>query len=659
MNKKIIIDGVEVNYNGEKNLLELARKAGVELPTFCYHSELSVYGACRLCLIDIEGKGIVSSCSTAPEPGMIIKTNTPELREIRKIAVELLLANHKMNCPSCAKSYNCKLLEIANKVGVEEVRFKKVDKECEIDFSSHSLVRDSSKCILCGDCVRACEELQSVGAIDFAYRGSRVNVLPAFGKKLNEVECVDCGQCARVCPTGAINPKSNVNDVWKILSDERYYVVAQVAPAVRVSIGEMFEFKPGINLSGKLVAALKKIGFKKVYDTSFAADLTVLEESNEFLGRFERKENLPLLTSCCPAWVKFVEQYYPEFISSLSTCKSPQQMLGAIIKNNSSINSSAKEVKVVSIMPCVAKKSEAEREEMTTNGTKDVDLVLSVVEIASMIKQAGIDFKNLSPESFDLPFGFKSGAGVLFGKSGGVAEAVVRYLNYENNFVVCENKIDLNDEAHWKEIKFVYKGKNVKAAVISGLKNARQVLDEIKKGNLKYDFIEVMACPRGCIGGAGQPVYYDDDTLVLRRNGIIECDVESQIRNSKDNLFLMKLYMEELREIGSSISHSLLHTHYRNRKRLLGDNIEILSGGKNCKAEIKVCVGTSCFLRGSQELLMKTMKYVDEKFNNDEIKLTAEFCEETCSEGPTVTINGKKIKKCKFEDIKTELNSLK
>jgi len=387
--------------------------------------------------------------------------------------------------------------------------------------------------------------------------------------------------------------------------------------------------------------------------------LTVLEESNEFLGRFERKENLPLLTSCCPAWVKFVEQYYPEFISSLSTCKSPQQMLGAIIKNNSSINSSAKEVKVVSIMPCVAKKSEAEREEMTTNGTKDVDLVLSVVEIASMIKQAGIDFKNLSPESFDLPFGFKSGAGVLFGKSGGVAEAVVRYLNYENNFVVCENKIDLNDEAHWKEIKFVYKGKNVKAAVISGLKNARQVLDEIKKGNLKYDFIEVMACPRGCIGGAGQPVYYDDDTLVLRRNGIIECDVESQIRNSKDNLFLMKLYMEELREIGSSISHSLLHTHYRNRKRLLGDNIEILSGGKNCKAEIKVCVGTSCFLRGSQELLMKTMKYVDEKFNNDEIKLTAEFCEETCSEGPTVTINGKKIKKCKFEDIKTELNSLK
>lgn len=655
MENKVFIDGIEVNYNGEKNLLELARKANIDLPTFCYHSELSVYGACRLCLVDIEGKGIVSSCSTAPEPGMKIKTNTPELRNIRKIAVELLLANHKMNCPSCSKSYNCKLLEIANRVGVKDVRFKKVNPDYEIDFSSNSLVRDLSKCILCGDCVRACEELQGIGAIDFAYRGANTKVLPAFGKKLKEVECVDCGQCARVCPTGAIYPKSQIEELWNILSNDNYYAVAQIAPAVRVSIGEMFGMKPGEKSDGKLIAALKRIGFKKVFDTSFAADLVVLEESAEFLNRLKNGDKLPLLTSCCPAWVKFVEQYFPDYISSLSSCKSPQQMLGAIIKNMNFPEAAGKEIKVVSIMPCVAKKTEADREEMKTNGKKDVDFVLSVVEIASMIKESGINFNTLNSESYDMPFGFKSGAGVLFGKSGGVAEAVLRYLKNNDLKDITETKIKIDDETSFKEIKFKDEDKEIKVAIINGLKNARRILNEINSGNMEYDFIEVMACPGGCIGGAGQPVYYDDETVALRKKGIIEIDSESNVKNSGDNLYLAKFYAEELKKLAEKELHHLLHTNYQHRKRIIGKNIEILEGNGEPQIDIKICVGTSCFLKGAQELLMKTLKFVDENNMKNKVKLTAEFCEEACSEGPTATINGKKIKHCKFEDLISEI----
>jgi NADH-quinone oxidoreductase subunit G len=317
-NNFAIVDGRNIEINGEKNLLELIRKAGIEIPTFCYHSELSVYGACRLCLVEVEGRGIMGACSTKPEPGMKIKTTTEEIREIRKISLELVLANHDHNCPTCYKSESCKLQQMAKKHGVNNIRFKKIQKEVPIDFSTYSLVRDSNKCILCGDCVRACNEIQSIGAIDFAFRGSNACVVPAYGKDLNSVECVDCGQCARVCPTGAIVPKSEIDGVWKAISDPNKVVVAQIAPAVRVAIGEEFGFAPGVDTTGQIVSALKIIGFNKVFDTAFSADLTVVEEATELINRVVKGEKLPQFTSCCPAWVKFSEQYFPDLLPNLS-----------------------------------------------------------------------------------------------------------------------------------------------------------------------------------------------------------------------------------------------------------------------------------------------------------------------------------------------------
>lgn len=330
--KKLIINGKEVSFENERNLLEVIRKCNIEIPTFCYHSELSVYGACRMCVVDIKGRGIVTSCTTKPEEGLVVKTHTEEVRNVRKIALELLLANHDQECTSCTKSASCKLQDLTNKLGIDKIRFKRTEAVMPLDFSSDALVRDPNKCILCGDCVRACYEIQDIGAIDFAHRGSKVAVMPAFGKDIAMVECVDCGQCARVCPTGAIIPKSQTNSVWKEIDNPNKTVVAQIAPAVRVAIGELFGMKPGTLLIGQISAAMKMIGFDKVFDTSFAADLTVIEESNEFIKRKTKGEKLPQFTSCCPGWVKYAEQYYPEYLQNLSTCKSPQQMFGAIAK---------------------------------------------------------------------------------------------------------------------------------------------------------------------------------------------------------------------------------------------------------------------------------------------------------------------------------------
>jgi NADH-quinone oxidoreductase subunit G len=330
--KTLTIDGIEVPINGARNLLELIRKTDIDLPTFCYHSDLSVYGACRLCLVEVEGRGIQGACSTPPEPGLKICTQTQELREIRRISIELLLANHNQQCPTCLKSSACQLRDVARRLGVQEVRFKPVHEPEPIDRSSIALIRDPNKCILCGDCVRFCAEIQSVGAIDFAYRGHDAAVLPAFGQGLGESECINCGQCAAVCTTGALAPRQEIEAVWAALNDRTKYVVAQVAPAVRVALGEQFGLEPGAASSGQLVAALKRLGFDRVYDTSFAADLTVVEEANEFLQRKAKGERLPQFTSCCPGWVKFAEQYFPDLLPSLSTCKSPQQMLGALCK---------------------------------------------------------------------------------------------------------------------------------------------------------------------------------------------------------------------------------------------------------------------------------------------------------------------------------------
>lgn len=567
--KSLTIDGIDVAINSERNLLELIRKADIDLPTFCYHSDLSVYGACRLCIVDIEGRGIQGACSTPPEPGLKIRTHTEELREIRRISIELLLANHDQQCPTCLKSKACQLKAVARQLGVQEVRFKPVHERKPLDHSSVSLVRDPNKCILCGDCVRFCAEVQSVGAIDFAYRGHDAAVLPAFDRGLGEGECVNCGQCAAICTTGALTPRLEIEPVWAALNDPKKFVVAQVAPAVRVALGEEFGLEPGTATSGQMVAALKRLGFDRVYDTAFAADLTVVEEANEFLKRKTKGERLPQFTSCCPGWVKFAEQYFPDLLPNLSTCKSPQQMLGALCKEllPAELGRDRRDIVVVAIMPCTAKKFEAKRPELARDGTPDVDHVLTTQELARMIEEAGLRYRKLAPESYDMPMGFKTGAGVIFGNSGGVSEAVLRYAAEK----VSGEKLRSPDfhavrgEDGLRLATIELEGATLKLAVVHGLKNARALADRVRKGKSDLDLIEVMACPGGCIGGAGQPVSRDPNVRRQRTRGIFDVDKNLDLHKSQENHFVTDVYARHLGEIGGKRAHQLLHTHYVTR----------------------------------------------------------------------------------------------
>ena len=566
LTKTLNIDGLDVAINGERNLLELIRKADIELPTFCYHSDLSVYGACRLCLVEIEGRGIQSACSTPPEAGLKVRTHTEEIREIRKISIELLLANHDQQCPTCLKSNSCQLKSVARQLGVDRVRFKRVHEPEPLDHSSIALVRDPNKCILCGDCVRFCAEVQSVGAIDFAYRGHDAAVLPAFGQGLGDGECINCGQCAAVCTTGALAPRPEIDEVWRALNDPTKFVVAQVAPAVRVALGEEFGLAPGVVTSGQMVAALKRLGFERVYDTSFAADLTVLEEANEFLRRKARNENLPQFTSCCPGWVKFAEQYFPDLLPQLSTCRSPQQMLGALCKEllPAEINRERKDIVVVSIMPCTAKKFGAKRPEFTHDGSPDVDHVLTTQELARMIIEAGLRYDKLKPESYDMPMGFKTGAGVLFGNSGGVSEAVLRYAaeKVTGETLRSPDFHAVRGEDGMRLATVEIGGQVLKLAVVHGLKNARTLADKVRRGKTDLDLIEVMACPGGCIGGAGQPVSRNADVRRLRTRGIYDVDKNLDLHKSQENHFVNEVYTRHLGEIGGKRAHKLLHTCY-------------------------------------------------------------------------------------------------
>ncbi len=658
--KTLTINGREVAFSDERNLLEVIRKANIEIPTFCYHSELSVYGACRMCVVDIAGRGIITSCTTKPEEGLVVKTHTPEVRNVRKIALELLLANHDKSCTTCVKSDSCKLQDLANNLGVDKVRFKMTEEVKPLDFSSDALVRDPNKCILCGDCVRACYEIQGIGAIDFAHRGSKVTVLPALGKDLAQVECVDCGQCARVCPTGAITPKFYVKDVWKEIDNSKKTVVAQIAPAVRVAIGELFGMKPGTLLIGQIVAAMKMIGFDKVFDTSFAADLTVLEEANEFIKRKTNNEKLPQFTSCCPGWVKYAEQYFPEYLPNLSTCKSPQQMFGSVAKEilPEQLGIKREDLVVVSIMPCTAKKVEANRPEFKHGNEKEVDYVLTTQELAAMIKQAGIRFEDLTPESLDLPMGFKTGAGVIFGNSGGVSEAVLRYACEKVNGVKLSNFEfhELRGDESIREAEVNLNGTKVKLAIVSGLKNTKSLLNKIKKGEAEYDLIEVMACPGGCIGGAGQPFIFEENTKKERTLGLFNSDKTLQLHKSQDNPYVQDLYKNLLIEPNSHEAHKLLHTEYRNRKRIFESELSFIEGTGSQKLEVKVCVGTNCYVKKSQKLIAQMLKYVEDKGLKDNVDVSATFCMEKCSEGPNVMIAGEHIPQCTFEKAVSVLN---
>ena len=557
------IDGRTVEFTDEPNVLSVIRKADIDIPTLCYHSELSVYGACRLCTVENERGKTFASCSEPPRDGMIVYTNTPRLMKYRKLILELLLAAHCRDCTTCIKSGECQLQALAHRMGVESIRFENTKEQHPLDFSSPSIVRDPNKCILCGDCVRMCDNVQSVNAIDFAYRGTRALVTPAFNKKIAETDCVNCGQCRVVCPTGAISIHTNTDTIWDLLADKNTKVVAQIAPAVRVAVGDRFGLPKGENVMGKLVNVLHRLGFDEVYDTSYGADLTVIEESEELLNRLEAGENLPLFTSCCPAWVKFCEERYPDLAKNLSTCRSPQQMFGAVVREyyKDPEKSGGKRIVSVSIMPCTAKKEEILRPESTTNGKQDVDYVLTTTELISMIRKAGIRFEDLEIEATDMPFGIGSGAGVIFGVTGGVTEAVLRRLREGHNRADME-KIKFSGvrgEDGLKEVAFDYNGRTIRAAVVNGLGNANSLMKRIQKGEVQYDFVEVMACRRGCIMGGGQPVPVDSESRIARSKGIYNTDINTQIKKSNENPLVQSLYDGLLK----GKTHELLHRNFK------------------------------------------------------------------------------------------------
>lgn len=651
--KTLTIDGREVDINGERNLLELIRKAGIDLPTFCYHSDLSVYGACRLCLVDIEGRGIQGACSTPPEAGLKVSTQTDEIREIRKIAIELLLANHDQQCPTCPKSSACQLQDVARKLGIRKVRFKPVHETEDLDFSSVSIVRDPNKCVLCGDCVRFCSEIQGIGAIDFAYRGQDAAVLPAFGSGLGHGECVNCGQCAAVCPTGALTPRPEVEEVWKALNNPVKTVVVQVAPAVRVALGEAFGLAPGSSAGGRMVAALKRLGFDKVYDAAFSADLTVIEEANEFLRRKAKGQGLPQFTSCCPAWVKFAEQYFPDLLPNLSTCKSPQQMLGALCKATlpAELGISRENLVVVSVMPCTAKKFEAKRPEFAPGNIPDVDHVLTTQELARMIEEAGMRFNELEPDSYDMPMGFKTGAGVIFGNSGGVSEAVLRYASEVITGKTLPNPDfpAVRGDAGIRVTTMNVGGTELKLAVVHGLKNARDLAQRVRRGECQLDLIEVMACPGGCVGGAGQPVNRDTNTRKLRARGLYDIDKNLDLHKSQENHHVTECYQKHLGEVGGHSAHELLHTKYQNRRRIADQ--DLLFGAGADKLKVKVCVGTNCFLKGSQSVLHGILKNAESKGIEDKVEVCASFCFEQCEHGPIAQVGDTQLKGCTVEKV--------
>lgn len=569
---KLTIDGNPVEVEAGTTILEAAQKIGVHIPTLCYHPELRLEGACRICVVEVEGmRNLVASCVYPVANNMVVKTNSEAVRRARRTIVELLIANHPQDCLVCSRHGECELQDLSRQLGIRKVRFSGEKRDLALDESSYSVVRDPNKCILCGRCVRVCAETQSVSAIGMANRGSDSIVTTPFNLGLAEGPCVGCGQCINVCPVAALREKDDTERVWEALHDSKTHVVVQVAPAVRAALGEEFGLRAGSLVTGKLVTALRKLGFDQVFDTQFAADLTIMEEGHEFISRLQKRENLPLITSCSPGWVSYCERFYPDMLPHVSTCKSPQQMFGALAKTYYAQKAGINPAHIfsVSIMPCTAKKTEAARAEMQASGYRDVDAVITTRELANMIREAGIDFANLSEGEFDLPMGMSTGAGTIFGITGGVMEAALRTVAemLDGQELPEVEFQQVRGFAGVREATVRIAGQDVRVAIANGLAQANRLLERIKAGEAEYHFIEIMGCPGGCIGGGGQPLSKDPDIRMKRATALYRQDMLKKVRKSHENPAVQELYRSFLGEPNGEKAHQLLHTHYHARSR--------------------------------------------------------------------------------------------
>ena len=573
----LTIDGQKVKVKEGTTILQAAKQAGIDIPTLCFLKDINEVGDCRMCIVEVEGRrGFATSCIQTVEEGMVVHTHTQNVLEARHVILDLIISNHAKDCLTCTRSGNCELQTLATKFNVLNIEFEGERTEHKVDDLSPSIVRDFNKCILCRRCVAACKNVQKIGAIDCINRGFESCISTVGDHSLNDVNCTFCGQCIEACPTGALHEKETINDVWVKLKDPETTVIVQTAPAVRVALGEEFGMPIGTNVVGKMVTALKRLGFNKVFDTNTGADLTIMEEANEFIERFTKNDNLPLITSCSPGWVKYIEMNYPELLPHLSSCKSPHQMFGAILKTYYAKREGLDPEKmyVVSVMPCIAKKFERQRPEMKEDDLYDVDNVITTRELARMIKQANIEFEKLEDSNFDSPMGEASGAGAIFGTTGGVMEAALRTAQ---DTLTGKDlaKIDFEQVRGGEGIKRAtinIAGKEINVVAASGLANAKIILDEIKSGKANYQFVEIMACPGGCIMGGGQPIKSSKirsevDVRKLRADALYSIDERSIVRKSHENPVMKKLYKDFLGKPGSEIAEKLLHTTYTKREK--------------------------------------------------------------------------------------------
>ena len=573
----LTIDDQKVCVPEGTTILQAAKQAGIDIPTLCFLKEINEVGDCRMCIVEVEGRrGFATSCIQTVEEGMVVHTHTPNVLEARHVILDLIISNHAKDCLTCTRSGNCELQALAVKFNVLNIEFEGERTKHRVDDLSPSIVRDFNKCILCRRCVAACKNVQGIGAIDCINRGFESCISTVGDHSLNDVNCTFCGQCIEACPTGALHEKETINDVWIKLKDPETTVLVQTAPAVRVALGEEFGMPIGTNVQGKMVTALKRLGFDKVFDTNTGADFTIMEEANEFIERFKEHDNLPMITSCSPGWVRYIEMNYPELLPHLSTCKSPHQMFGALLKTYYAQKEGLdpEKIYVVSVMPCIAKKFERERPEMKENGLYDVDNVITTRELARMIKQANIEFEKLEDSPYDAPMGEASGAGAIFGTTGGVMEAALRTAQ---DVLTGEDLPKINFEQvrggdGIKRATITIAGKPISVVAASGLSNAKKILDEIKSGKSNYQFVEIMACPGGCIMGGGQPIKsskirLEVDVRKLRADSLYSIDERSTIRKSHENPVVKKIYEEFLEKPGSYRAEKLLHTKYTAREK--------------------------------------------------------------------------------------------